>query len=187
LTNGLSYDDWIAGQMAGRSFVSNGPMLEFSVDGTELGHTIQLSAPRPVKIKAKVWAQHPLEKLEVIYNGRPAISGKVSPDRLSALIDEDLSLESSGWIALRAVGPAPANHIGSNLGAHTSPIYVEVKDRPLDAADDARFFLGWIDRLETALHKRNRIPAGLDHVEMQLAAARSVYQKIVKGDKPSAR
>ncbi|MEO8428978.1 MAG: hypothetical protein ABI651_17930, partial [Verrucomicrobiota bacterium] len=163
------------------------PMLEFSVDGIDLGQTIEIPAPRPVKIKAKGWSQHPLEKLELIYNGRAVISGKLSPDRLSAFIEEELPLTSSGWIALRAAGPAPANHIGSSLSAHTSPIYVEVKGQPLNAADDARFFLAWIDRLEAALRKRNRIPTGMDHVEMQLAAARSVYQKIVKGDKSSAR
>jgi hypothetical protein len=187
LTNGLSYSDWITGQKAGRSFVSNGPMLELLVNGAELGQTIHLSAPRSIKIQAKAWAQYPIEKLELIYNGRPVIAGKLDPDRLTGVIDEELRVESSGWIALRAIGRTPPYHIGSNLSAHTSPVYVEVKGHPLDSADDAQFFLAWIDRLEAALRKRNRIPAGLDHVEMQLAAARSVYQKLAKADKPSPR
>jgi hypothetical protein len=155
-------------------------MLEFSVNGIEPGQTIHLHRAATLRVKGKAWAQHPLDKLEVIFNGKLGLTGAVGQDRLSAEIDADLPIRTSGWIALRVAGPGVAYWVGSTLTAHTSPIYVEVEGNPIDAAEDARFFLAWIDRLEAAVRKRNRVPVGMDHVEMQISAARSVYQKIIQ-------
>src|SRR5262249_55981641 len=41
----LTYAGWIDGLKRGRSFVTNGPMLELTVDGKELGSVIQLAGP----------------------------------------------------------------------------------------------------------------------------------------------
>lgn len=183
LTNGLSYKNWIAGMRAGHSFVSNGPILELTVDDTGPGGVIRSAAPRRVRIHAKASSQHPLERLELVRNGSVVLTGKLAADRLSATLDEELPLEQSGWIALRADGPAPPYHLAPRLSAHTSPIFVEVQGRPFNAKGDAEYFLAWIDRLEKALRERGRIPVGLEHVESQLAGARAVYREILQATK----
>ena len=185
LPNGLTYKDWVAGQRAGRSFVSKGIMLEFSVDGHDPGDTLRFDLPRAVNIKAKAWSQHPLTTLELIYNGKVVGEGKLSDDRFTATLDQSLECDTSGWITARASGPAAKYEAVSfenirGIAAHMNPVYVEVKGRPLSAKTDAEFFLAWIDRLEKHARSRDRIPGDWSHVQMQLEVAREVYRKIAR-------
>ncbi|MBI2947483.1 MAG: CehA/McbA family metallohydrolase, partial [Verrucomicrobia bacterium] len=177
LTNGLAYADWVRQQQAGRSFVTTGPMLEFAIEGAEPGQTIRLDSPRSVKVRGRAWAQHELEKLEVIYNGRVTLQGKLSTDKRQAVIDQDLPLDQSGWLALRTSSPQRSS-VGVPLAAHTSPIYIDFPGRPLNAKVDAEFFLAWIDRLEADLRRRDRLSVGLEHVRSQLSEARAKYRQI---------
>src|SRR5262249_39486402 len=45
----LSYAAWIDGLKAGRSFVTNGPMLELSLDGKTLGEVVKFDAAGKLK------------------------------------------------------------------------------------------------------------------------------------------
>lgn len=186
LPKGLTYLDWVKQQQAGRTFVTTGPMLEFSADGQELGETIRLNSPRAVKVRGRAWSQNELEKLELIYNGRVVAQGKLSANKLEAAVEQDLPLDQSGWIALRTSSQQRSS-VGSPLVAHTSPIYIDFPGRPLDAKADAEFFLAWIDRLEADLRKRDRIPAGLDHVRAQLSEARAKYRQLAGRSNSSPR
>ena len=182
IAEGLSYKGWVEELRNGRSFVSNGPMIEFSVNGGEIGDTIHLDRPHSVRIHSRARAQYPLDRLEIVYNGRVVANGRLSDDRLSGFFDEEIPITSSGWLAARAAGPMVPFYVGSEFNAHTSPIYIEVKNRPLNSKPDAEYFLTWIDRLEAALQKRDRIPARKDHVELQLKTARSVYRNLASRD-----
>ena len=53
----FTYESWIDNLKKGRSFVSNGPMLEFSVDGKALSETIKLEAPQKLRVKASARSQ----------------------------------------------------------------------------------------------------------------------------------
>src|SRR5262249_26599598 len=103
---------------------------------------------------------------------------------LSAELDEELLVERSGWVALRASGPGRPDSPLPALYAHTSPIYVEVAGAPPRSREDARFFLAWIDDLAVMLRARGRIPTEelRAQVESQLNAARAVYARIAKGN-----
>src|SRR5262249_23931839 len=70
LPKGLDYKAWIDGERAGRSFISNGPMLELAVGDSGPGDSIKLTTPRTVHVRARGSGQAPVEKLELIYNGR---------------------------------------------------------------------------------------------------------------------
>ncbi|MBI4662625.1 MAG: CehA/McbA family metallohydrolase [Verrucomicrobia bacterium] len=177
LANGLSYVDWVRGQQAGRSFVTTGPMLEFTVDGAALGQTIRVESPRAAKVRGRAWSNSELDRLELLYNGRVVAQGKLSPDKLEAVMDADLPLDQSGWLALRT-SSLRRSPLGVPLAAHTSPIYLDLPARPHLAKADAEFFMAWIDRLEADLKKRNRVPAGLEQVRTQLEAARKKYREI---------
>ena len=63
---------------------------------------------------------------------------------------------------------------------HTSAVYVEVEGKPIEAREDAEYFIKWIDRLRTDVRRRNRIPSRHQvHVESQISAAREVYNKLL--------
>src|SRR5439155_14458984 len=69
LTDALSYANWMQGQKAGRSFVTTGPMLEWSVDDHGPGDVLRLDSPRKVRVRARALAQFPIKSLELVVNG----------------------------------------------------------------------------------------------------------------------
>jgi TolB protein len=176
----FSYAKWIEAMRQGRSFVTNGPMLELTVNGKSPGETMQLPGLSEVHVVAKARAKFPLSKVELLSGGKVIAEAELSNDKLTATIDRVLNLDRSGWIALRATGPGHADHPVGSQYAHTNPIYVEVKGKPIDARAEAAFFLKWIDRLELAVRNRDRIPSDdlKRHVREQLESARAVYRKL---------
>ncbi len=179
----LDYSRWIEGLRAGRSFVTNGPMIEvFTVDGKTMGETVTLDAQREVSVHAVVQSQFPMSSVEVVYNGEVVARANLSNDNLRGEIDTEIPVGESGWLAFRATGPGHSDHPLGSQDAHTSPIYVQVADRPAGARDDAEYFLGWIDRLWLAIRQRDRIPGDTmrKHVELQMESARDVYRTIAE-------
>jgi len=84
-------------------------------------------------------------------------------------------------LAVRAVGPPHRDQAASSNFAHSGPAYVEVAGRPAAAAEDAAYFLSWVDRLAAEVRRRDRVPPRLrDHVEGQIAAAKRVYEKLME-------
>ncbi len=185
----LSYDGWIEGLKAGRSFVSNGPMLELAIDEKGPGDVLQIPAARKLKVRAKARSQYPLAGVELVYNGQVAVTARLGPDDLSSDIEQELLVDRSGWLALRATGrpggPGQADRPVPALFAHTGPIYVEVAGAPVRSAADARFFLSWIDDLNLIVRSRDRVPNDelRRHVQNQVEAARAVYARIAKEGK----
>jgi hypothetical protein len=107
-------------------------------------------------------------------------AAKAAGDRLSAEIEQVVNVERSGWLALRASGPPHRDQPGGSVFGHTSPVYVEVAGRPVDAREDAAYFLAWVDRLAGDIRRRDRVPSRSRlHVESQLAAARVVYEEML--------
>jgi TolB protein len=164
---GFSYDAWVRGLKWGRSFVTNGPILEF-----ESGRSIRLEAPGAEVIKASVQSPEPIDRFELVQNGEVVATGKLAADKLSGTIDEKIELKRSGWLSVRA--------FAGRLQAHASPIYVEVGGKPAGSMVEAGAFLAWIDRLEEQFKRRDRAPNDevRKHVASQLEAAREVYRKI---------
>ena len=162
----FSYAGWIRGLKDGRTFVTNGPLLEFLPGGT-----LRLDGPGEVPVRAAGTAQVPIDRFEVVVNGEVAAKGTIAADRLSATIDQPVTIAKSGWYGIRL--------FAGRLQAHSSPVYVDVAGKPAASKADAEYFLAWIDRLEAQLRKRDRVPEALKkHVDAQLQAAREVYRAI---------
>jgi hypothetical protein len=106
----LTYAAWIEGLRAGRSFVSNGPMLEFTVNGKLAGETITLAQTGEVHVTGKATSQFPMERAELIQNGGVAASLTIADDKLSATIDQRIKFARSGWLALRVQGKGHRDH-----------------------------------------------------------------------------
>jgi hypothetical protein len=178
----LSYDTWIEGLKAGKSFVTNGPMLTFTVNDKEPGAVLKLGARPGVRVKATARSQFPLEKAELIYNGQVVATAKLADDKKSASFDADITLIGGGWLAFRASGPGTADTALPTQNAHTNPVYIEVGGASPRSPEEAKAFLKWIDNFETALRLRQRFPTQKlrDQALEQLDAARKVYEKIIQ-------
>ena len=180
----FTYQRWIDNLKAGRTFVTNGPMFEFTVNGKMAGSTVKLKGAGEVKVEGRVVSQYPINRVEVIYNSEVIAAAKIDDAALNVQIDESVSIPRSGWIALRAAGPPHPDQPSGTVFGHTSAVYVEVKNKPISAQEDAEYFIKWIDRLRTDVRRRNRIPSRHQvHVESQISAAREVYNKLLTNSK----
>ena len=182
-TNGpLSYSSWVQGIKAGRTFISTGPLLTFSVNGKEAGATLRI-APGTIRVKATAKSIEPYDVLEVIHNGKVILSVKPSGAEFTAAIDTDLRIERGGWIALRAHGakmlPFGATWWQQPVFAHTSPIYLEMPGKPAPASEAAELFLDQLDYLRKWADGAHFPTAANREETLELiAAARAKYEKL---------
>ena len=176
LDDRFGYDAWFRALKSGRSFATNGPMLFLTVDGKEPGAVLRLpNKGRRVAVHAEVSSQTPMDRLEVIFKGK-TVRTVMGAGKL--VIDLNADIAEAGWFAARAF-ERPDRTVRF---AHTSPVYVQVPGRTGVVAEDARFFIDWIDR-EIAFYAGLpgfREPA---HREGMLALFRSARQ-VYEGLKP---
>jgi TolB protein len=144
----LTYPKWVQAYKAGRTFVSNSPMLFLDVEGEEPGAEIRLDRPARVRVKASAQSIAPMRAIEVIVNGNVVASAKASADGKSAEVSEAIRLERSSWIAARVSGVGHRLVVNDpKLFGHTSPVYCYVGGARIVSPEDARVVVSWIDRL----------------------------------------
>ncbi len=119
----ITLDAYLAGLKAGRSFVTNGPLLTFTVDGVEPGDIVRGSAattPWTLTVASAL----PFERVEVLVNGEVAWSGAGMKEPGAKTYRGTVKPPSGGWIAARVHGGVmewPA--MDSYPFAHTAPIW----------------------------------------------------------------
>ncbi len=149
------HDAWLQGIRAGKTFATNGPLLEFSMEGREIGDEIRLSAGRrELRAHVELRSIVPVDHLEIVANGQVVTNLTLTGDRTSASLDTTIAVDRSGWYTLRAWnGRATHPVLDIYPFATTSPIYVIVGDELIRSRSDAEYFQAWIDRLEETARK----------------------------------
>ena len=169
----------------GRTFATSGPMLTLSANQEEIGTTLATDSenPRPVSVQTGVQSIDGLETLQIVHNGRVVASRNLRrtvPDPVTKVdMEVEITPARSGWVASRALYRAPD---GLLRQAHTSPIYIEVDEKPAASASAARYMLRWIDRLaEVAASQPGRFPDAdaQQAVLATYAEARTRYEQCV--------
>ena len=120
------YGAWIEAVRAGRTFVTDGPLLSLTVNGRDPGSVLS-NAGQTVRIQAEACSVTPFDRLECVYNGAVVASTEASGDPRTATLEADVSFTGSGWLAARCLEGGD----GSAVRAHTSPVYVRIEDRPM--------------------------------------------------------
>src|SRR5262245_32911104 len=181
----LSYARWVDGLKAGKSFVTSGPMLTFTADGKEPGAVLKFGEKPKVRVKATARSAFPLAKAELVHNGKVIVTARLADDRLTATLDQEVTLDRGGWLAFRADGPGTGDTATPALNAHANPVYVEAGGMVHRSEEEARAFLKWIDQFEILLRARNRFPTEKlrNQAQQQIEAARVVYTRIIRDAK----
>ncbi len=126
----FNYDNWCRNAAAGRTFLSGGPIMGFSVDGKHIGDTIEISGPGIVEVEAWAESTLPIHSLEVLHNGRVVASAGDSKGARRLALRESVKIDGHSWLAARCGGPRyydmSLHHDVWQRGmfGHTSPIYV---------------------------------------------------------------
>jgi hypothetical protein len=175
---------WFDSLKQGRTFATNGPLLGFTLGGKAVGAELKLP-PGENKVLFTAWLRSfvSVDHLELVCNGRVVRDLKPTGDRQSADENGAISISQTGWCVLRASSDKPENPVLDDyVYATTSPIYVSVEGSVPKPADDAAYFIAWIDRLvETAKADRNwNTAAERISVLQMLDQAQQVYVRLQK-------
>lgn len=129
-------DAWYASFKAGHVFVTNGPMLDFTVNGEPMGNELRVAKGTKLDIAAAAQLNPDIDqlgRLDIVVHGDVVATQPANGlDRVA--IRKTLVADRSMWIAVRASGTreAPAQGQMLTMGpvAHSAPIYVVVDGQP---------------------------------------------------------
>jgi TolB protein len=142
---------YLEGLRAGRSFVTNGPLLRFRVDGQQPGAVLKAAAGADLAWALDVSTSVPFERVEILVNGEVVWSADGLPQPGAQTYRGSGIVPAGGWIAARVHGGStewPA--MDSYPFAHTAPIWVGAAGStdPAAAARAARELLAALDVAE---------------------------------------
>jgi hypothetical protein len=143
----FTYENWMAAVRAGNTFVTVGPLIEFSVDGKPAGSRVELPASGGTVDVA--WTVQsvavPIDQVEVIVGGLVAEQVDVGK-QLAHNGSASVPIADSTWIALRVRGSYSGRH--GEIAAHTSAVQAIVGGKPLFVEADA---MAVLDQIEGAI------------------------------------
>jgi hypothetical protein len=136
----LTWEKWWAGLRAGRSFVTNGPLLLCQADGQLPGHVFRSESGKPLAVKLDIAliTKDRVPKLELIKDGQVQQTIDMSDDARQQKTAR-LSFDESGWFLIRAV----TDNKQTYRFASTAPFYVEIGNKNRISKKSVQFFLDW--------------------------------------------
>ena len=173
LDKGLDYDGWIDGVRKGRTFVTNGPMIEFTVGNEDIGGEISLKESNSLQIVGKVIVNPDtdfIDIVEIIHNGNVIKRITTIDGQSEVKFDFKVFVKSNSWFALRGFGyrKSELNQLFSRTDpmffswdsnstfCHSAAIYVTLPNS--ENVERAKVASIWLNRLidmENLLSKEN--------------------------------
>lgn len=197
LPDGFSYEAWMKGLNAGRSFVTTGPLLLSSVIVAPRASSVRGGRePDPAKVENSntfklgagrkgdflVWSRavsaRPLSRLEIVSAGEVLRSIKPANEPLEGggfenAVSEVVSLDKSTWLAVRCYEPQADGRLRF---AHSAPTHIDIEGKPLHPRPEEIQYLIRRVEAELARHAGTLPEAALDEYRTALAK----YQAIAK-------
>jgi len=175
----LNLGMWMSGLRHGRTFATNGPLINFMLGNEMVGSELQLDAAQSaVPFAARLRSVVPVDRLEIVCNGKIAKTLQLEGRRDTADIQGTLPVTASGWCLLRAWSAKAEYPVMDNYAyATTSPIYVSVADKKPRSPEDAKYFAAWIQRTIEVTEKYPdwNSPAEKELVMQRLRDAQKIY------------
>jgi len=145
----FTFDAWMDAVKGAETFVTYGPLLEFSVEGQPMGSMIKMSSSGgTVDINWQVASVTvPMSRVELVVNGEIRESVAVSPEADQG--SWSFKVDKSTWLALLVRG-----HYADKaeiIAAHSSPVMVILEESPMLAAADAVTILEQIEGAQAYL------------------------------------
>ncbi len=126
----LTYAHWIEAVRAGRTFVTMGPLLTFTVNSLEPGSVVQLPQASTVQVRAEARSLEPFESLNLFMNGKLLKTVKPKGSPLTAVLEREVKASKNSWLSASCGYDwleAPGCFMMSlDWAAHTSPVYVRI-------------------------------------------------------------
>ena len=172
----MTYERWWQGLKAGRSFVSNGPLLLVRANEQLPGHvfTAPAGAKVAIRLQAELVSADRVAALEVVKDGR--VAETISPEQLAAGRPLTVTFARSGWFLVRAIADVPRTF----RFASTAPYYVEIGPAKRSISrTSVQFFLDWLDERAQRLPRKLPDAAQLEEVLQYHRRARQFWQALL--------
>ena len=129
-----NYASWLEAVKSGKTFVTNGPILEFDAAGNKPGDIVEFSGSKQVKAHVTARSILPFTTLEIVANGRTVghktvlvLNNPPKDGLYSMQVEATVDLSRSTWLAARVVEhPDMRDRVlprGLSVFAHTGPVY----------------------------------------------------------------
>jgi len=126
----FNLDAWFDAYDKGRTFVTNGPLLDFKINGRGIGEELRVKRGTKLDLVASA-KMNPeldaLDRLELVVLGDVA-GTQPAAGKDNVTLRKQLTAERSMWVAVRAYGSKQDRR--NMTVAHSAPIYVVVDDEP---------------------------------------------------------
>jgi hypothetical protein len=180
----LTLERWWQAVKAGRSFVTNGPLLRVTAEGRLPGHVFKSGKGGQVKVRLaiRLTSNDPVRAIEVVKNGEIVRSIPVAwnAETGEAIVSPSadgaptLAFDASGWFLLRTIVENPATF----RFASTAPYYVEIGDVPRRISrQSATFFRDWVDERIARIQKAVADPTQRAEILRYHEQARTFWAK----------
>ena len=183
----LTFEGWIAGVKAGRTFVTTGPMLDLKVDDALPGTTLERREGDTLRIAVEARGHAtdvPLRDLELVVHGevmKSASAGDAGQSAERLHLTHDLRVGAHGvWVAARARG-------GPTQAAHTTPVYVRANGQGFANPATARRYLelseSYLREIEAELAKpgtavNDQLSRYREGIERRIADTRRILAEL---------
>lgn len=172
----MTYDRWWQGLKAGRSFVTNGPLLLVQANGQFPGHVFTTSEAGKVQIRLQVEliSSDRVPALEIVKDGR--VTTSVSPEQLASGSPITVTFDRSGWFLVRAIADVPHTFRFASI----APYYVEIGPaKRTISRSSVKFFLDWLNERMQQMPQKLPDPAQLEEVLEHQRRAQQFWQKLL--------
>ena len=168
----FTYQNWINALKDGRTFVTNSPVLAFTVNGHDPGATLRIDSKKDkiAQVHAVAESQLPYDRLEIVANGTVVAQSTPSGNRHKAEIHLEYPIQQSCWLAARVcedldgyrrkgldfqsvhvpAGTRLSDYYGTRrpetVFAHSSPVYCIRDEKPIRSWEDAEYYTRYLDK-----------------------------------------
>jgi hypothetical protein len=137
----LTWEKWWEGLRAGRSVITNGPLIRPTVEGQPPGYVFKADRGQAVELEIglSLSTRDKISYLEIIKDGAVAHNVRLDKWKEGGGKLPLLKFSESGWFLVRAV----TDETGTYRFATTAPYYVEIGYTPRISRTSAQFFVDW--------------------------------------------
>lgn len=136
---------------AGRSMITNGPLLRPTLGGFAPGHRFAARAGESLEMSVELHlaVRDPVEYLEVILNGEIFYSARLDEFAKTGGVIPGLKIEQSGWVLVRVV----TEHEEHFRAAISAPWFIDFDNQPRISRKAVQYFGQWLNDCENELKK----------------------------------
>ena len=118
----VNWPAYLAAFREGRSFVTNGPLLDFQIEGSRPGDVV---SPGTARWNLDLRSASLVASVDVIVNGEVVWSGEGLSRAGERSYSGELQLPDGGWVAVRAMGGETTWPSMADIPyAHTAPVWI---------------------------------------------------------------